>query len=471
MSSLGPSIKSLPMHKDAWKSILSIIQNTLDSGLYSVWVKPLEAEVSEGILRIFAPNNFVASWVRDRFSGPILQAAVQVLGDDVHLEIGVRRKASQFGPVQVPVPVAPAVAPTARLASALEAQKGLPILQLPSASSNFHWRFCFEDFVIGPCNGLAYAASKSLCENNLPSDRLFLSAGPGLGKTHLLHSIGRRLCETANRPLRVACLTAEEFATRFVLALRAHELTRFKMLFRESVDILLLEEVHFFHGKEKMQNELLATLNALHERGCKVVFTSSFLPREIDGLGSSLVSRLCSGVITQLVQPDLETRRRIVDQKARAMGHPVAPDIADLLAEHITTDVRQLESCLNNLVLKARLLNRKISSELAWDVLSHYAQTQARPDFDHIIEFVCRHYELSETQLKSRSRKQYIVQARNTAFYLARKYTDLSLASLGERLGRRHSTVLKGITNIQREICQQTPLGRQLEQLAERLVV
>ncbi|MGE4552895.1 MAG: chromosomal replication initiator protein DnaA [Desulfovibrionaceae bacterium] len=459
------------MLKDAWNSILSLIQNTLDSGLFSVWIRPLEAEVTEGTLRVLAPNDFVASWVRERLSPAIQEAAAQVLGRDVRLEVGVRKKTAAPKPALTSSAGAPALAaaPAPRPAPAPEVQTGLPILQLPGTSTNFRWRFRFEDFVVGPCNELACAASKSLCDNNLPSDRLFLSAGPGLGKTHLLHSIGRKLCDTANRQPRVACLTAEEFATRFVLAMRARELTRFKALFRESVDVLLLEEVHFFHGKEKMQDELLATLNALHERGCKVVLTSSFLPREIEGLGSQLVSRLCSGVITQLAQPDLETRRRIVDRKARAMGQPVAPDIANLLAERITTDIRQLESCLNNLVLKARLLNQKVSAELAWDVLAHYAQTQASPDFDHIITFVCKHYGIDERQLKSKSRKQHIVLARNTAFYLARMHTDLSLASLGERLGRKHSTVLKGITNIQREIAQQTPLGRQLEQFADRL--
>jgi chromosomal replication initiator protein len=167
--------------------------------------------------------------------------------------------------------------------------------------------------------------------------------------------------------------------------------------------------------------------------------------------------------------PDFETRRRIVLSKAEAMGARVSDDVSNLLAERITKDIRQLESCLNNLVLKARLLKQNLSLDLAWEVLDNYTQTDPKPDFDQIIDFVCRTYGLTREQLRSKSRKQQVVLARNTAFFLARTHTELSLAVIGERLGRRHSTVIKGITKVEREISQQTPLGRQLKQTVERI--
>ncbi len=149
------------------------------------------------------------------------------------------------------------------------------------------------------------------------------------------------------------------------------------------------------------------------------------------------------------------------------MNVPVA--VTELLAERITTDIRQLESAIGNLVLKARLLNRAVTMDLAWEVLENYAIQNAAPDYGHIIDFVCKSYSLSHDELKSKSRKRQIVLARNTAFYLARKHTELSLKAIGEKLCRRHSTVLKGITKVEREISQQTPLGRQLEQTTDRL--
>lgn len=445
------------MLTDIWNTILEILAKTLNPGVYAVWIKPLAGEVEGDTLTLYAPNEFAASWIRERLLPSIEEAGLQATGLSLKVRIEVRRP----DPADNPVETAPEPSPSA--------QAALPIVQVPVAGQGFKWRHAFNDFVIGPCNELACAASKGICLGSLPSDSLFLSAGAGLGKTHLLHAIGKRLSRTANRSPRIACLTAEEFATRFVLAMRAKELTRFKSEFRDAVDVLLLEDVHFFQGKEKMQDELLGTLTALRERGCKVVLTSSFLPKELSNLDSKLMSRLCAGFMAVIERPDFETRRKIVTRKAWSMGAEIPEQISDLLAERITSDIRQLESCLSNLVLKARLLNQIMSMELALQVLDNYSQAKSRPSFANIIDFVCKTYGLTRDQLRSKSRKQQVVLARNTAFYLARKHTELSLSAIGEVLGRKHSTVLKGITNVEREISGQTPLGRQLENMVQRL--
>lgn len=457
------------MIKDVWKEILTTLEKSLNPGLFTIWIRPLAARYADGVLTLLAPNDFVATWVRDRLMGVIADAALQIIGSAPRIEVEVDAvKAAQSAAV-----AKQSSTQTPHIISATPStpvQMGLPIVQAPIALREHRWRFRFEDFVTGPSNELAVAASKGVCHNTLTSDHLFLCSGPGLGKTHLLHSIGRRLSVSSNRSNpRVACLSSEEFATRFVLAMRANELTRFKAEFRDAVDVLLLEDVHFFQGKEKMQDELLGTLKALQERGCKVVLTSSFRPKELSNVDSQLVSRICSGFMAVIGAPDFETRRQIVLNKADAMGAVVSDEVSSLLAERITSDIRQLEGCLNNLVLKARLLKQQLNLDLAWEVLENYAQIDARPDYDHIIEFVCRTYGLNREQLRSKSRKQQVVMARNTAFFLARTHTELSLAAIGERLGRRHSTVIKGITNVEREISQQTPLGRQLQHTIDRL--
>lgn len=455
------------MMTDAWNRILESLSKSLNPGLYTIWIKPLEGAFEGGLLSLFAPNDFVASWVRDRLLGVIRDAAVQVVGFEPEVTITVRPKAAAAD--------TPDTSKQERAAGSLDRgteQAGLPIIQIPRPLKTFNWRFRFRDFVVGPSNELAAAASKGICTDTLPGDRLFLTAGPGLGKTHLLQSIGHRLSAASNKgSVSIACMTAEEFATRFVLAMRAKELTRFKSDLREAVDVLLLENIQFFQGKEKMQDELLGTLDALQARGCKVVLTSSYLPRELSNLDDQLVSRFCSGFMAVIDRPDFETRRRIVESKAVVQGVDVPSPVTELLAERITTDIRQLESCLNNLVLKARLLNRQVSMDLAWDVLQNFSMTESRPDLERIVTFVCNAYDLTSKQLQSKSRKQQIVLARNTAFYLARKHTDLSLAAIGKKLNRRHSTVIKGITKIEREISQQTPLGRQVQHTIERLSV
>jgi ATPase involved in DNA replication initiation len=324
------------------------------------------------------------------------------------------------------------------------------------------WRHSFDDFVIGPSNELAHAASRSICGEMQGCELLFLNSAPGLGKTHLMQSVGNYLCTCCNRKLpRVEYLTAEEFTSQFFLALNQKETDKFKHRFRD-IDLLLLEDVHFLQGKAKTQDELLGSLKAIDARGGKVVFTSSFAAAELRNMDEQLHSRLCSGLLAPITRPDEETRKRIFYQKARAFQVHLPEEVEDTLARHIRSDVRQIESCLRNLVLKARLLNCGISLQMAWEVIAQYVNHAPVLDFEGIVSFVCKGFGLSKEQLCSNSRKQEYVMARNSAFFLARKHTDLSLEAIGQQFNRRHSTVLKGITNIEREMGRQTPAGRQL---------
>lgn len=448
------------MNADLWPKLLLMLENRLEQGLFTLWIRPLTACCEGSSLELQAPNEFVASWVRERLSDVVREAAQELTGKRVDLTVVVRK------PAPVVVEAAPTALPRLKASPAL----ALPLDYQPRPIAAARWRFSFDDFVVGPCNELACAASKGLCNDALAADHLFLSAGPGLGKTHLLHAIGRQLATRSNRSrLSIACLSAEEFATRLVLAIKARDAARFKTEFRESVDVLLLEDIHFFQGKGKLQDELLVTLKALQARGCKVVLTSSFLPRELDQIDPQLVSCFASGFLALMDAPDFATREEIVRRKARSLQVQVPDDVTGLLAERLTTDIRQLESCLNNLVLKARLLGQQITTELAWQVLENYAAQATSPDLERIVSFVCKSYGIDEPELKSKSRSQQTVLARNTAFYLCRKHTALSLAAIGERLGRKHSTVLKGIINVEREINHQTPLGRQISSTVGRL--
>lgn len=448
------------MNADLWPKLLLMLENRLEQGLFTLWIRPLTACCEGSSLELQAPNEFVASWVRERLSDVVREAAQELTGKRVDLTVVVRK------PAPVVVEAAPTALPRLKASPAL----ALPLDYQPRPIAAARWRFSFDDFVVGPCNELACAASKGLCNDALAADHLFLSAGPGLGKTHLLHAIGRQLATRSNRSrLSIACLSAEEFATRLVLAIKARDAARFKTEFRESVDVLLLEDIHFFQGKGKLQDELLVTLKALQARGCKVVLTSSFLPRELDQIDPQLVSCFASGFLALMDAPDFATREEIVRRKARSLQVQVPDDVTGLLAERLTTDIRQLESCLNNLVLKARLLGQQITTELAWQVLENYAAQVTSPDLERIVTFVCKSYGIDEPELKSKSRSQQTVLARNTAFYLCRKHTALSLAAIGERLGRKHSTVLKGIINVEREINHQTPLGRQISSTVGRL--
>ena len=447
-----------------WPKTKKLLEKTLTPGLYNLWIKPLSARARDGVLELTAPNAFVASWVRERLADSVAEAAAVVMGSRPSVTV---TEAHGAKPAETPAPVGAGPRPV-RAARSLT----LPLPPRAPELAEDRFRFSYDEFVVGPSNELAYVASRGICDMSLSAEQLFISSAPGLGKTHLIQAMGKMLCHSANPQgggLRVAYLSAEEFANRLVMALRTKQVERFKAAFRENVDVLLLEDIHFFRDKPRIQDELLNTLKALQSRGCRLVFTSSFLPKDLTGLDAQLLSRINSGFLAVIDKPDLATRKRILARKA-AVHQVLLPDeVNTLLADRLHADVRQLESCLQNLALKARLLNCNISVDLAWDVLRHY-DLEARPlTLDDIVGYVCDVYRLSPEQLVSKSRKRQYVLARNTAFLLARQHTDLSLADIGTRFNRRHSTVVKGIRSIERHLSLRTPLGRELERTIESI--
>lgn len=448
-----------------WCGIRKNLQKSLESGIFKVWIAPLEGSVEGTVVRLAAPNGFVADWIRERLADAVRDAAAPEMGVPAHeVTIDVAVASTVARPVRRPAVASVPAAPEIHIpAAAPDVQAVLPLQQpliVPKAVPA-NWRYRFDDFVVGPTNEVAVAAARDLCRKATSVETLFVSSGSGLGKTHLVQAMGYVLSEEMGQSGRVAYMTAEEFASRFVTALRTRDVESFKSHLR-GLDVLMLEDVHFLQGKEKMQDEALATIKSLQARGSRVVLTSSFTPRELRNVDSQLVSHFCSGLLANIAKPTLDMRRSILDRKARMHQVMLPEPVTDLLAERLCSDVRQLESCLNNLIFKARHLRRNISLEMALDVLGQYAQVETILDVENIIRLVCESYGLNLRQLASRSRKHECVLARNTIYYLARKHTELSLQEIGDKFNRRHSTVIKGITSLEREIQRETSVGRQI---------
>ncbi|HDQ40312.1 MAG TPA: chromosomal replication initiator protein DnaA [Desulfonatronum sp.] len=446
-----------------WKKTLEILEKSINPTHVRVWISPLKVEMDATCMTLTAANGFVASWIKNHYAQTISQVLRQAAGRDYDLRIisevcpqaqekctAPRRLERQYLPLALPVPM--------HLAS-------------KTVSSKANWRFSFQDFVVGPSNELAFSAARSICRHQLVTDQCYICSAPGLGKTHLLQAIGQEFSTSGNGngSLRVAYLSAEEFACRMIIALKRREMETFKAGFRDAVDVLLLEDIHFLQGKEKTQEELLATVKVLRAAGKKVIFSSSFLPKELPKLDSQLASQFCDGFMAVINRPDFETRVRILEAKAKSYQIQIPRDVTELFANSIQTDVRLLESCLQNLVMKARLLNQQISHTMAMEILQNYSSSLHKPDLAKITRFICRSFNLSDEKLRAKSRKKENVLARNAIFYLARKHTDLSLNKIGEAFNRKHSTVLKGITQVEREIARKSPVGRQLDRLAQTM--
>lgn len=444
---------------NTWQQIQSDLEKSIKPGIFQVWIKPLQAQIQEKTIYLTAPNEFVASWVRDRLQDSIAQAAADTLGYTPHISIA-GQKSPSFAQPQLIHP------------SSKQQQAPLPRSNSRRpAPSPYRWRYKFDNFIVGSCNHLAYAACSGLCNHDFPASSVFLCSSPGLGKTHLLHSIGHHLCQTKPQDdLSVCYVPAEHFANQMVKAIKERDVDTFKAKYRNNVDVLLLEDVHFFQGKAKMQEELLSLIKDLNDRGSKVVFSSSFLPKELGKVDSQLTSYFCSGVMAPIQKPDLDFRVRLLQAKAHSKGLGLSDSLCHLIASSIRSDVRQMESCMHNLCLKANLLQEPVSEEMTREVLLNYSQETNSPDMEDIIDCVCRAFNMSLNELQSKSRKRTLVSARNTAFYMARRYTALSLKDIGNQFNRRHSTVLKGITNIEREISRDSTFGHQVLRIMDQLV-
>ena len=511
-----------------WKKSLEILEKSINPTHVRAWLTPLQARLDRDGLTLTASNGFVVSWVKNRYLGAIEQAVRQAANRELPIRIDcasldgtnerpggtpglvssnlseiIASDASTQSPKTTTKNIPANISGTAlgldgrieRSVPQRARQHHTPVgrqhaLPLPvstpesmprmigdaasdgAASPAGAWRFSFRDFVVGPSNELAFSASRSICRHQLVTDQFYLCSAPGLGKTHLLQAIGQELAANAGTRqgrVRLAYLTAEDFACRMVMALKQREMESFKAGFRDGVDVLLLEDIHFLQGKEKTQEELLATVKSLRSAGKKVVFTSSFLPKELPKLDSLLASQFCDGFMAVIDKPDFETRMRILEAKARVFQVQIPHDVNELFANSIQSDIRLLENCLQNLVIKARLMNQRITHGLALEVLKNYAPNTPKPDLEKIIAFICRSFNLSHDNLRTKSRKKENVLARNTIFYLARKHTDLSLKNIGEVFNRKHSTVIKGITQVEREMSRQSPVGRQMDRLVQTL--
>ncbi|MDR1777027.1 MAG: chromosomal replication initiator protein DnaA [Desulfovibrio sp.] len=433
---------------DKWLTISENLKKMVDSGTFKVWIAPLRATVQEDGLSLQTPNAFAAEWLKRRMLGHLREAAASVLNlapQDVNIRLGicadsdVKRQDPQRRTVL---------------------QRLISPLPLSSGVKKMDWRYRFDDFEVGVSNSVAVAAAQDICNSVGTVRALFVNAAPGLGKTHLTQAAGLLISQSPQH-IRLAYMTAEDFTRQFVEALRRKEVERFRERLAE-LDVLLFEDVHFLQGKEKIQEVALATLKALQNKGGRVICTSSFSPRELRGVDGSLISHFCSGILTRMDPPTHDMRRRILMRKAIQFQAPLPDDVCELLAQRLRGDVRQLESCLNSLVFKARLLKCGLNPQLALEVLAQYADAENGVDMDTLVRLVCEGFGLTRKQLDSRSRRRECVTGRNTVYYLARKHTELSLGEIGAIFNRRHSTVIKGITAVEREISAETTLGRQI---------
>ena len=449
------------MDEESWRQFLFRIEESIGTAKFSTWFEPLRYLGIQGqSLRIQVPNRFTREWLSEHYLPIMMQTARRLIGAEasIQFEVGGREPGStETAEPPVAAPATPERPPS-------------PEPAMPEASP-FYQRLSFETFVVGPGNHLAQAASLAVAQRPAKAyNPLFLYGGVGLGKTHLLHSIGHYVHDT--RPnLRVAYVSSEKFLNDLVNAIQSHEVVEFRNTYR-TYDILMIDDIQFIAGKERTQEEFFHTFNDLYDSLRQIVLTSDRPPREMATLEDRLRSRFEWGMIADLQPPDLETRIAILKKKATVLEVDLPDDVSYLIANHIKADVRKLEGALNRLVLQGSLLHqRTITEEMAQAVLRDMLD-RGEPTItvERIQEVVSAHFKVPLHLLISSKRSKEVAMARQVAMYLSRELTKNSFPDIGRQFGGKdHTTVLHGYKQIKRLVENDGQFKAEIDQLVTRL--
>ncbi len=434
------------MAQSLWHQCLDTLEDELSSQQFNTWIRPLQAEEVDGTLRLLSPNRFVQDWVTERFRERIDQLVAQFNnGQGIPVEYVVGSRQAPLiatSAVSAPPPAANDMNPGRQSMGGESAPRG-------GFRSHLNPNFTYEAFVAGKSNQLAHAASEQVAENpGGANNPLFIYGGVGLGKTHLMHAIGNRILQ--RRPnARVLYLHSERFVADMVKALQKNAIEDFKRFYR-GLDALLIDDIQFFAGKERSQEEFFHTFNALLEGQKQVILTCDRYPKELQNVEERLKSRFGWGLTVVVEPPEFETRAAILQKKAEQTNVHLPKDVAYLIAKHIRSNVRELEGALRRVVANAHFTGQPITVDFARQALSDLLAAHAKMiTMENIQKTVAEYYKIRVADLHSKRRNRSIARPRQMAMALAKELTDHSLPEIGDAFGGRdHTTVIHGCKKI-----------------------
>jgi chromosomal replication initiator protein len=432
-----------------WSKCLNRLEQTLSDQQLNTWIRPLQVSEQDQRITLLAPNRFVLDQVRQNFQQQICQILDDISPQQIQLllEIGSHsQQAITPPPADVPAPITPPQ-PTQHTASFITERS--PPVAHSRTDNNLNSSFTFDNYVEGKSNQLAKAASLQVSDN--PGDAynpLFLYGGVGLGKTHLMHAVGNQMLRK-NPAARVVYLHSERFVGHMIKALQHNTIDAFKHYYR-SLDALLIDDIQFFAGKERSQEEFFHTFNALLEGGRQIILTCDRYPKEVEGLEERLRSRFGWGLPVCIEPPELETRVAILQQKADESGVTVPSDVAFFIAKRIRSNIRELEGAFRRVVATANFTGKPITLEFAKETLRDLIALQDRTiTIDNIQKMVAEYYKIRTSDLLSNRRSRSITRPRQLAMALSKELTNHSLPEIGNAFGGRdHTTVLHGCRKI-----------------------
>ncbi len=443
--------------KEIWDTARSHLRLQLPRSTYETWVRDTVCLAHEdGAFVIGAANAYAKDWLSLRLRPLIKRTLAGIVGHAVDVTFVVQPLPQEDAPDAPPAPLLEHL-PQAEAAPAPPVTFG----------ANLSSRYTFDTFIVGPSNRMAHAVAMSVAERpGAAYNPLFLYGGSGLGKTHLLQAIGRAIQAAGRRALYV---TSELFTNELIGAIRTQSTEEFRAKYR-TIDVLLLDDVHFIAGKEQTQEEFFHTFNALHASNRQIVLTSDRPPQAIPTLEERLRSRFGWGMIADLQPPNLETRIAILQARAASLGQRVPDDVLNLIAQRAHRNIRDLEGALTKVLAHAELFQRPLTAALVEDALAYLTPAQGKLTLEAILEAAADYFGISIAELTGRSRSAPIALQRQIVMYLMREEIGASLPQIGQMLGGRdHTTIIHGCERVARDINSDPDLSRAVAELRIRL--
>ena len=455
-----------------WDSALGALSRELSPQQFKTWIQPLTLisfEESEHSLTLGAPNRFKLDWIKKTFADRFQELASQYFGNPINVSFVLAVEGSASTPVTIAakeveaseVRVAVEIAPTVSVE-----EQSFEIEDHSKLNPNL----TFETFVTGKANQLARAASIQVAHNPGTSyNPMFLYGGVGLGKTHLIHAIGNHLLKEKPNA-RIRYIHAEQYVSDVVRAYQQKAFDRFKRYYH-SLDLLLIDDIQFFSGKSRTQEEFFYAFEALLSNKSQVIITSDTYPKEMAGIDDRLISRFDSGLTVAIEPPELEMRVAILMKKAVSEGIPMSEDVAFFVAKHLRSNVRELEGALRKILAFVRFHGREVTIEVARTALKDLLSIQNRQiSVENIQKAVADFYSIKVADMYSKKRPANIARPRQIAMFMAKELTQKSLPEIGELFGGRdHTTVLHAVRKIGDERAHDSQLNHEIHVIEQTL--
>jgi len=469
-----------------WNECLAIIEDNINYQKFNSWFKPISpVKIEDNTLTIEVPSQFWYEWLEEHYYGMLRSTISKVLGEQGKLEYSVvlEKSSNAMDSLSVRLPQRPNPPSNNQHMDGyplynpdeIQNPRVIPGIQKNKIKSNLNDSYVFERFIEGDCNRLARSAAMAIAEN--PGDNsfnpLFIYGRTGLGKTHLIQSIGNRVKQNFDSEKSVLYKSSEGFTNEFVQAIRNNRASEFSMFYR-NIDVLIIDDIQFFRGKEKTQEEFFHIFNQLHQNGKQIVLSSDRAPKDIPDIEERLISRFGWGLSADLQIPEYETRYAILERKAKDNGIDIDNRIIEFIAHNFKSSVRDLEGAIIKLLATASLKNvKEIDLTLAKGVLRDMVKDSVTHiSIEAIQTQVCEYLDIETNKVREKTRKQEVVEARQLAMFLSKRYTKSSLKTIGLHFGGRdHSTVIHAISAVENRIKTMPKYKKIISDLEQKLEV